>query len=62
MTGVGDRGAVDAAIMWNGVAHTFRDSVDAVPLPYEYEREVKVYVMGRVPRLLGGAGAAPWKA
>ncbi|HAK96629.1 MAG TPA: hypothetical protein DCM87_16960 [Planctomycetes bacterium] len=37
--------AVDAAIMWNGVAHTFRDAVDAVALPYEYDREIKVHVM-----------------
>lgn len=38
--------AVDAAIMWNGVAFTFRETVDAVPLPYEYDREIKVHVMG----------------
>ncbi len=38
--------AVDAAIMWNGVAHNFREAVDAVALPYEYDREIKVHVMG----------------
>ena len=27
--------AVDAVIMWNGVAHTFCDSVDVVKTPYE---------------------------
>lgn len=37
--------AVDAVIMWNGVAHAFRDDVDTVALPYEYDREIKVHVM-----------------
>ena len=37
---------VDAVIMWNGVAHTFRDSVEVVPTPYEYEEEIRVHIMG----------------
>ncbi len=36
---------VDAVIMWNGVAHTFGDAVDVVPVPYEYDTEIKVHVM-----------------
>lgn len=38
--------AVDAVIMWNGVAHTFRDSVDVVRTPYEYDEEVRVHIIG----------------
>jgi molybdate transport system substrate-binding protein len=38
--------AVDAVIMWNGVAHTFGDSVQIVPAPYEYDTEVRVHVIG----------------
>ena len=38
--------AVDAGIMWNGVAHTFRDSLEIVPTPYEYEQEIRVHIMG----------------
>ncbi|MHC4545615.1 MAG: substrate-binding domain-containing protein [Planctomycetota bacterium] len=37
---------VDAVIMWNGVAHTFGDSVEVVPTPYEYEEEIRVHIMG----------------
>ena len=37
---------VDAVIMWNGVAHTFRDSVEIVPTPYEYDKEIRVHIMG----------------
>ncbi|MBN2374785.1 MAG: substrate-binding domain-containing protein [Sedimentisphaerales bacterium] len=37
---------VDAVIMWNGVAHTFSESVDIVPTPYEYDNEIKVHVIG----------------
>lgn len=37
---------VDAVIMWNGVAHTFRDSLQVVKTPYEYDKEIRVYVMG----------------
>lgn len=36
---------VDAAIMWNGVAHTFRDSLEVVKTPYEYDQEIRVHVM-----------------
>jgi ABC-type molybdate transport system substrate-binding protein len=35
---------VDAIITWNGVAHTFRDSVEVVPTPYEYEEEIRVHI------------------
>jgi molybdate transport system substrate-binding protein len=38
--------AVDAVIIWNGVAHTFRDSLDVVRTPYEYDKEVRVHIMG----------------
>ncbi len=36
---------VDAGIMWNGVAHTFRDSVDVVKTPYEYDKEIRVHII-----------------
>ena len=36
---------VDAVIMWNGVAHTFGDAVDIVPVPYEYDHEIQLHVM-----------------
>ena len=39
-------GAVDAVIMWNGVANTFKDSVDIVKTPYEYDVERRVHVIG----------------
>jgi len=38
--------AVDAGIMWNGVAHTFRDSLEIVPTPYEYDKEIRVHIIG----------------
>ncbi len=38
--------AIDAGILWNGVAHTFRDSLDVVKTPYEYDEETRVYIMG----------------
>jgi len=38
--------AVDAGIMWNGVAHTFTDSLDIIKTPYEYEEEIRVHIMG----------------
>ena len=38
--------AVDAGIMWNGVAHTFADSLDIIKTPYEYEEEIRVHIMG----------------
>lgn len=37
---------VDAVIMWNGVAHTFADSLEVVPTPYEYDEEIRVHIMG----------------
>jgi molybdate transport system substrate-binding protein len=37
---------IDAGIMWNGVAHTFEDSLDIVKTPYEYDEETRVYIMG----------------
>lgn len=37
---------VDAIITWNGVAHTFRDSLEVVPTPYEYDEEIRVHIMG----------------
>ncbi len=37
--------AVDAGIMWNGVAHTFADSLDVVKTPYEYDEEICVHIM-----------------
>lgn len=39
-------GTVDAVIMWNGVANTFKDSVDIVKTPYEYDVERRVHVIG----------------
>ncbi len=38
--------AVDAGIMWNGVAHTFADSLEIVKTPYEYEQDIRVHIMG----------------
>ena len=38
--------AVDAVIMWNGVANTFKDSLEIVPTPYEYDEEIRVHVIG----------------
>ncbi|MBE0537078.1 MAG: substrate-binding domain-containing protein [Phycisphaerae bacterium] len=39
-------GAVDAVIMWNGVAHTFANDLEVVKTPYEYKEEVCVHVIG----------------
>jgi len=41
-----ETGVIDAAIMWNGVANTFADSLDIVPTPYEYDSEIRVHVIG----------------
>lgn len=38
--------AVDAVIMWNGVANTFRDSLEVVKTPYEYDEEKRVHIIG----------------
>jgi molybdate transport system substrate-binding protein len=37
---------VDATIMWNGVADTFKEHLDLIKTPYEYDAEIKVYVIG----------------
>ncbi|MHC4116320.1 MAG: substrate-binding domain-containing protein [Planctomycetota bacterium] len=37
---------VDAVIMWNGVAHTFREDLEVVKTPYEYDQEIRVFVIG----------------
>ncbi len=39
-------GTVDAVIMWNGVAHTFREHLEVIKTPYEYESEIAVSVIG----------------
>ena len=39
-------GSGDAAIMWNGVAYNFLDALDIVPIPYEYDTETRVGVIG----------------
>jgi molybdate transport system substrate-binding protein len=39
-------GAVDAVIMWNGVAHNFTDHLEIIPTPYEYETVIRVHVIG----------------
>jgi molybdate transport system substrate-binding protein len=39
-------GAVDAVIMWNGVAHNYKDHLDIVPTPYEYDSSIRVHVIG----------------
>ncbi|MHC4511825.1 MAG: substrate-binding domain-containing protein [Planctomycetota bacterium] len=48
--------AIDAGIMWNGVAHTFAESLDIVKTPYEYDEEIRVHIMtlnyGTHPELL----------
>jgi ABC-type molybdate transport system substrate-binding protein len=38
--------AVDAVVMWNGVAYTFRESLDLVKTAYEYDEEIRVHVIG----------------
>ena len=38
--------SVDTVIIWNGVAHTFRDYLDVVKTPYEYDQEINVSVIG----------------
>jgi len=37
--------SVDAVIIWNGVAHTFRDYLEVVKTPYEYDHEINVSVI-----------------
>jgi molybdate transport system substrate-binding protein len=47
---------VDAVIIWNGVAHTFSDSLEVVRAPYEYDKDIRVHIIGlsysRQPELL----------
>ncbi len=40
---VGNR---DAGMMWNGVAHTWLDSLDIIPTPYEYDEVIEVGIIG----------------
>jgi len=40
---LGTRGA---GVMWNGTAHNFLDAIEIVPTPYEYDKEIRVWVMG----------------
>jgi molybdate transport system substrate-binding protein len=37
--------AIDAAIMWNGTAHTFSDSLDIVKTPNEFGKETHIHIM-----------------
>jgi len=39
-------GAVDAVILWNGVAYNFKGDLEVIPTPYEYDTEVRVHVIG----------------
>jgi len=36
----------DAGIMWNGVAHNWLDAIEMLPTPYEYDKEIRVAVIG----------------
>lgn len=36
---------VDAVVIWNGVAHTFRNDLEVVKTPYEYDEDINVSVM-----------------
>ena len=38
--------AVDAVVMWNGVANTFGADVQIVATTYEYDTEIRVHVIG----------------
>jgi molybdate transport system substrate-binding protein len=39
-------GVVDAVIMWNGVAHNFKEYLEIVPTPYEYDTVIRIHVIG----------------
>jgi len=39
-------GTVDAVMMWNGVANTFKEHLEIVKTPYEYDEERRVHVIG----------------
>jgi molybdate transport system substrate-binding protein len=36
---------VDAVILWNGVAYTFKDSLEIIKTPYEYDQETRVHII-----------------
>jgi molybdate transport system substrate-binding protein len=36
----------DAGVMWNGMAHNWLTDIEIVPTPYEYDKEVRVGVIG----------------
>ncbi len=37
---------VDAVMMWNGVATVFGQELEIVRTPYEYDREIRVHIIG----------------
>ena len=37
---------VDAVVMWNGVANTFKEHLEVARTPYEYDSEIRVRVIG----------------
>lgn len=39
-------GGRDAGMMWDGLVYNWRDVLEIVPTPYEYERAIKVGVIG----------------
>lgn len=41
-----ETGAVDAVIMWNGVAHNYKEHLEIVPVPYEYDTDIRVHIIG----------------
>jgi molybdate transport system substrate-binding protein len=38
--------AVDAVLMWNGVANTFKEHLEVIQTPYEYSSEIGVHIIG----------------
>ncbi len=36
----------DAGVMWNGMAYNWRNDIEIVPTPYEYDEEIRVCIMG----------------
>lgn len=39
-------GTRDAGVMWNGTAHNFLDAIEIIQRPYEYDKVIRVWVMG----------------
>ena len=39
-------GTREAGVMWNGTANTFKDDLDIVQTPYEYDETIKVWIIG----------------